>query len=464
MQASLKAARLKNHSNRQSGQAIMMKIDRAVLASLLAIVLLTACSDEQLDDIQTDIDNNLYPDKDYSSVITFPTTNNTACPNWQANSTITLRESLSLPANCTFQQVTVLIDRPNVELNCNQAVFNGLTTVARNKYGKAYTPATAPTRYGIIVKGAEAGVRVSNVTIRNCQLLNYSDAITAHIELKQNTLLGLRNGTIQESTIQAIAPTRINVFNSRIINSHMHGIFLNRYITHLNVNNTRILGSSNSGIYLGADTEYALIENSVFEGNGFSNYDTETLKRFPRRDETSRREAIAVDASSHNQISHNTFRDNGDGGVYLYKNCWEFEEEPLTAPHRYGSNSNLITNNDFSAEETAIWVAERADRNLADFTCGDPLIYTANSNKYYRDIAQNNIISNNKINHNKFGIRVQDNGTVITNNSFIGTKSGPDIWVYSVVRQAINDPVNTTTIRDNTLSKPNNILYENGAS
>ena len=59
---------------------------------------------------------------------------------------------------------------------------------------------------------------------------------------------------------------------------------------------------------------------------------------------------------------------------------------------------------------------------------------------------------------------MQDNGTVITNNSFIGTKSGPDIWVYSRVRESINDPVKNTTIRDNTLSKPNNIRYENGAS
>lgn len=442
-----------------------MKIYQATTASLLAIILLTACSDEQLDDIQTDIDNNLYPDKDFSSVITFPTTSNTACPNWQPNSTITLRASLTLPANCSFQRVSLIIDRPNVTLDCNQAVFNGLTTVARNKYGKAYTTQTAPIRYGVIVQGDEANTtRISDVTLKNCQFLNYGDTLTAHINLSKNTLLGLRNGTIQENTIQAIAPTRINILNSRLINSHIHGIFLNRHITHLNVKNTRILGSANSAIYLGADTEYALIENSVFEGNGFSNYDTETLKRFPRRDEASRREGIAVDASSNNQISSNTFRDNGDGGIYLYKNCWEHVEDPYTAPHRYGSNSNFISSNDFSAEETAIWVAERTDRDLADFTCGDPTIYTANSNKYYRDIAQNTIISNNKINHNKFGIRVQDDNTVITNNSFIGTKSGPDIWVYSVVRQAINDPVKNTTIRDNTLSKPNNIRYENGAS
>jgi parallel beta-helix repeat protein len=90
---------------------------------------------------------------------------------------------------------------------------------------------------------------------------------------------------------------------------------------------------------------------------------------------------------------------------------------------------------------------------LADFTCGDPIIYQANSNKYYRDIAQNNIISNNKINYNKFGIRVQDNGTIMTNNIFIGTKSGPDIWVYSRVRENINDPIKNTTIRDNTFEQ-----------
>lgn len=443
-----------------------MKIYQAATVGLLALLFLTACSDDQLDDIQTDIDNNLYPDKDFSSVISFPTTVNTACPNWQANSTITLRESLTLPTNCSFQRVTLVIDRPNITLNCNNAVFNGLTTVARNKYGKAYTAQTAPTRYGVIVQSDESNnPRVSDVTLRNCQFLNYGDALTVQINLSKNTLLGLRNGSIQESAIQAIAPTRVNVLNSRIINSHIHGIFLNRYIiTNFHISDTRILGSSNSAIYLGADTEQALIENSVFEGNGFSNYDLETLKRFPRRDEPSRREGIAIDASSNNQISNNTFRDNGDGDVYLYKNCWEHVENPLTAPHRYGSNSNHITGNDFSAEETAIWVAERADRDLADFTCGDPIIYQANSNKYYRDIAQNNIISNNKINYNKFGIRVQDNGTIMTNNIFIGTKSGPDIWVYSRVRESINDPVKNTTIRDNTLSKPNNIRYENGAS
>lgn len=439
---------------------ILKKIYPAATLSLLALSL-SACKE----DIQTDIDNNLYPDKDFSSVISFPATPNTACPNWQPNSTITLRQSLSLPANCSFQRVTLIIDRPNVELNCNQAVFNGLTKVARNKYGHAYTTETAPTRYGIMVKGAEEGAsRVADVTIRNCQLLNYSDAITAQVELNRNTLLGLRNGSIQEAAVQAIAPTRINVLNSRLINSHMHGIFLNRYVTHFRVSNTRILGSANSGMYLGADADYALIENSVFEGNGFSNYDTTTLKRFPRRDETARREGIAVDSSSHHQISNNIFRDNGDGGVYLYKNCWEFVEDPLTAPHRYGSNSNLISSNDFSSEETAIWVAERADRDLADFTCGDPLIYQANSNKYYRDIAQNNIISNNKISYSKLGIRVQDDGTLITNNTFIDTKSGPDIWIYGRVREQINDPVKNTTLRDNSLSKPNNIRYENGAS
>lgn len=439
-----------------------MKKHQTASVSALALFALAACN---TDDLQTDIDNNLYPDKDYSSVITFPTTQNAACPHWEANSTVTLTQSVTLPANCSYQRVSFIIEKPNITLDCNQAVFNGLTTIERNKYGKEYTAQTAPIRYGVIVQGSESSTtRVSDVSIKNCQFLNYADAITVQIGLSKNTLLGLRNGTIQESTIQAIAPTRINISNSRLINSHAHGIFLNRYITHLNVKNTRILGSSNSGIYLGADTEYALIENSVFEGNGFSNYDFTTLKRSPRRDETSRREGIAVDSSSNNQISNNTFRDNGDGGVYLYKNCWEHVEDPYTAPHRYGSNANQITSNDFSAEETAIWVAERTDRDLADFTCGDDLLYETNAHKYYRDLAQNNLISNNKINYNKLGIRVQDNGTIINNNSFIGTTSGPDIWVYSVVRQTISDPVKNTTIRDNTLSKPNNIRFENGAS
>lgn len=438
---------------------------QTTLAGVLVLFLLAGCSEEQLDEIQSNIDNDLYPDKNFASVINFPTTPGTTCPDWKANSTVTLRQSTTLPANCSFQRVTLVIDRPNVELNCNNAVFNAMPKIERNRYGKVYTPEEAPVRYGIIIQGNQSDTaRVSDITIRNCQFLNYGDAITAQFNLPQSTLLGLRNGNILESTIQAIAPTRINVLNSKLVNSHLHGIFLNRYVSYLSVQHSQILGSGNSGIYLGADTEHALISHSVIEGNGFSSYDTDTRIRTPRRTEVSRREGIAVDASSNNRIANNTFRDNGDGGVYLYKNCWEYVEDPYTAPHRYGSNANEIDGNNFSAEETAVWVAERADRDLADFTCGDSLLVQENSRKYYRDIAQNNLINNNTFSYNKTGVRIQDDGTLLTNNTFIDTKSGPDIWVYSRIRQKAGDPVKNTTIRSNTLSKSDGILFENAAN
>ncbi len=442
-----------------------MNIVKFSTAAALAVFLLAGCNDEQIEQIRDNIENDLYEDPDFSGQIVFPETVNSECPNWGKGQTITLQESVTLPANCSFERVTLLIDRPNIELDCNQAVFNGLSKVERNRYGEPYSVDDQPSRYGLIIQGREnATESVSNVTIRNCQFLNYTDAMTAQMNLSRATLLGLRDGSITEASIQAIAPTNISVLDSKLVNSHMHGIFLNRYVTYLNVERTRILGSGNSAIYLGADTENALINQSSFQGNGFSSYEISKRTRSARRTELSRREAIAVDSASYNRITNNVFRDNGDGGVYLYKNCWEYEEQPYTAPHRFGSNGNTISNNRFLNEETAVWVAERADRDLASFTCGDPLLYQENDRKYYRDIAQNNIISNNYFGQNKQSVRIQDDNNTVTNNTFVDTKTGPDIKVYSRIREKVGDPVKNTTISGNVLSKPDGVSYENGAN
>ncbi len=431
---------------------------------VFATFSLLACKDD-LEEIRNDIENELFEDRDYSHTIKFPETASQDCPDWQPGQTVELSESITLPTNCSFEKVTLKIDRPNIELNCNQAVFNGLNKLTRNRYGEEYTEAEAPTEFAIIVQGSpDAEERVSNVIIRNCQILNYGDAMTVQIPLPKDTLLGLRDGSIPESQIQAIAPTAISVLNSKLVNSHLHGIFVNRHISGLTVQDTQVLGSGNSGIYLGADVENTKITQSVFEGNGFSSYNSEARERSGRRSEISMREGLAVDSSSNNYIANNTFRHNADGGIYLYKNCWEFVEDPYTAPHRYGSNNNIIDNNEFIDEVIGVWVAERADRDLAGFTCGDPVIYAQDDEKYYRDIARNNQIINNTFRDNENGVRVQDDGTIVTGNTFQNTKTGPDIKVYSFIREKISDPVNNTTIRDNTLSQPGKISFENGAS
>ena len=44
------------------------------------------------------------------------------------------------------------------------------------------------------------------------------------------------------------------------------------------------------------------------------------------------------------------FKDNGDGGVYLYKNCWENYTQPNEWPRLEGANNNKIENNTFFNE------------------------------------------------------------------------------------------------------------------
>ncbi len=401
-----------------------------------------------------------YVDADFSDEIVTPNFENPNCPDWQADQTVEISESLTLPENCSFQRVTLQFTKPDVELNCNGALFNGLDTALRAPFETIYEENEKPHHFGFLISSHETSVtRLSNITITNCQLVNYVNSVFISMGLSPKTLASLRQGQSDEQRLRDIAPTKISVKDSRIINSHHHGIFVHRFVTDFELTNTNIKGSGNSGLYIEAGSQRSNIHDSVFEGNGFSTYSATTGTRGPRKSQNSRREGIAIDGSQFNSIRNNQFIENADGGVYLYKNCWEDSANPATLPRPEGANNNLIENNVFDSEHVGVWLAERADRNLANFVCGDPLVYEVDEEKYYRDFASENTVSNNQFSNVNTGIRVHDSNNKITDNTFVDTLVGPDIEIGSLVRNIIEDPVKNITMENNQTSNSEAIIY-----
>lgn len=425
---------------------------------IVTVLFLSACNDE----INQGIDN-LFEDKDYSSEITWPSNQNTSCPVWLTGATITVNESIRLPANCVYNQVTFLINKPYIDFDCNGAVLNGIKQVGRHRFGDTYSVNEAPKSIAFQITTTEANTnRLQEITIRNCQIVNYIHGVDVKYSLSAATVKGLRQGTVSEDLLRNKSPNNIKVISSKIINSHGTGIYIYRYITNFQLLNSIIKGAGGAGLYLDAGTESAVIKNSTFEGNGFSSYDEIARVRSARRSDDAKREAIAVDSSKQNLISQNSFKDNGDGGIYLYKNCWENYTSTNEWPRLQGSNNNKIENNHFFNETVGVWVAERADRDLASFNCGDPLTLQEGSKKFYRDYSDSTTIKNNSFDMIETAIKVMDNNSIIESNKFSRIENY-DIDIGSRVRAKISDAVVNTNIGSNTYSKLNSVRFQYGA-
>jgi len=433
---------------------------------IFPVLLIVSLAGVGCEDDVNELIDDLFEDKSYAEEVNFPAEVNNQCPDWKRRQTIVVDESMKLPANCVFEQVTIRLTGPDIDFDCNNAVFNGMTKVKRNDYREEYAVEEAPQGIAFFINDAESAViRSSNIKISNCQIINYIHAVEVQLDLMDATKQALRKGGGNEDELRAKAPSGIQVLNSKIINSHGSGIYINHYVTGFRLLNSSLKGSGGPGLYLDAGSRAATVNNSVLEGNGYFSYNSQLRMREARRTEEAQREAIAIDASTRHVISNNTFRDNADGGVYLYKNCWEHAaSDPSQLPRPEGADFNRVEGNTFINETKAVWLAERADRDLSGFDCGDELIYedTKDDEKYYRDFATQNSIINNTFDKNDTGIRIMDDANIVQGNTFTDTKDF-DIDVGSIVREEVNDPVSGTLISGNILSKMDGIKFRNGS-
>ena len=401
-------------------------------------------------------------DRGYLQSLTIPETSNPACPVIRAGSTYDITTSTRLPPGCRYEQVTLRITQPNITLDCNGALLNGLTTLSRHGADEPYAKGQEPKNHAILIVGHEdAEQPIQNVTVRNCQLLNYGTGVLVVMGMEPATYQRARQaGTIDElARLQSKAPRAIRFENLDIINSHGSALYVHRFVSDVTLAESRVLGSGGVGVYLEAGSRGAEIVSNVFEGNGFASYNSKTRERGRRLSDTARREALAIDGSSGNTIRGNVFRKNADGGVYLYKNCWEHAKaKAREMPRDGGADRNRIENNRFENETTGVWLAERADRDLAGFACGDALYDRDGSARFYRDYARGNAVNNNVFVSNNVGVRVQDDQNILHSNRF--SRSGEaDILIGSLVRDRKQQPVAAPHLKNNQLSAADGVVY-----
>lgn len=287
-------------------------------------------------------------------------------------------QALSLDPKCTYHG-TITISGSGIVLDCRGAVID-----AREK------------RNGILVKGE--GIR--NVTIRNCEV----DGAKGQGILVAAPSSDSRMAALPKADRYEIAPRNVSISATKVFNSGSVGIYVDSYAQDTNLTDVTVERSRGAGIYLEHSSVRTRIEKSRIRYNGF--------RDSSGRENSARREGIAIDSSAYNIITGNIISDNARGGIFLYKNCWERHDRPGTVPRWQSSSYNQITDNKIENERVGVWVASRQGRNLSTWNCGDPEI----AKGFYRDYADHNTITRNVIQNSDVGIRIFDSNTTVLDN------------------------------------------------
>jgi len=315
----------------------------------------------------------------------------------RADERIELTANAHLDPSCTWTR-TVEIVASNVELDCQGAHI-----------------AAPDRRYGIYIH-ADTSTPLSNIIVRNCHVEGYLNNI--HIE--REGFRDLEFGHEYENGF-----SNILIENSTSLNSRGVGVFVNGFVEGVTLRNLHVEGAGSSGIYLEAGTKNGVVEDCTIIDNGFGengpsgNFrDVGGISFFFWG---TGREGLSIDGSRFNTVRNNTFSGNAAGGIYLYKNCGEFQ---FSRPERYfvrhyGADGNLIENNTFTGGRNGVWIGSRMGENIAVMECSDPQYLPG----YSYDVADDNTVRNNTFTDVTFGVRIEDDDAVVEDNTF--TSSDP---------------------------------------
>ena len=200
---------------------ISVKSATIIVTTLATTLLLSACSfEEEAKRIRDQIVNEAV---DYEPALNEITSNpatpdrvlppNPAeCPNWQKDQTVNITESMTLPAGCKYDRVSILIsNKSNLTFDCNGAVFNGLDREFRQAVGMTYSTENAPVLVGIQVQSSE-NTQSRNVTIKNCTLRNYVRGIRVSFGISTASRSDLKNNinvSVLEEHLRTLSPKNI---------------------------------------------------------------------------------------------------------------------------------------------------------------------------------------------------------------------------------------------------------------
>lgn len=222
--------------------------------------------------------------------------------------------------------------------------------------------------------GSERGpleIRESNTIVKNCTINGGIRIWGIGRNANAPELKEISRQSDYVTKLRSQSPSHVTIEDCTIISSGQIPLYIGPGSTFVTINKVVISGKSSSTmIYLDAESYGTVIKDSVIDAtkNG--------------------REAIAIDASDHNEINGNTII-NSKGGIYLYRNCGENGVIRHTT-----SSYNRIINNKFYGSETAIWVNAREGGRCY---CDEDFGWQFGSSISDLDHSRFNIIENNDL-------------------------------------------------------------------
>ena len=281
-----------------------------------------------------------------------------------------------------------------------------------------------------------ANVDMSGITVRNCVVSGFQNSI----RVTREGFRALPAGEEYDHVLEDVTLT-----GNHVSGSHGVGIYVDGYVTDVTITDTTITDAGSSGIYLEAGSADNLVEGNQILENGFGENgpggQIEEVGGLRYRFWGTGREGISIDGSRRNVIRDNTLTGNSAGGIYLYTNCGEyFNSKPSTYfQRRYGATGNLITGNRLSDGVSGVWVGARMGESMLPMDCADPAYFHSGMTQITRDRAAGNTVSDNLFDNMTYGVRVEDDDTKVTGNSFSGTDEGQ----YAVI---VGTPYRTTEL------------------
>lgn len=303
---------------------------------------------------------------------------------------------------------------------------------------------------GVLV-ATDADHDLSGVTIRRCRIDGFFNNI--HVQRRG----GHRLPAGHEYDHHLFGVT---IADSTLTGSRGVGLYVNNYVTGTQVTRTTIIGSGSTGIYLDEGSRRTTVRDSVIAGNGFvENGPGGTNTNFGGIDVRywgPGREGIAIDGARNTVVRNNWIIGNAAGGVFLYTNCGEnVHSDPGSwMEHRFGAEHTTIDSNVIAGGNAGVWVASRQGENVYPMDCSDVPYIAGPLQAIIRDRAAHTTITDNTIGLTDFGVRIEDDGTVVRANRFVG-RSAADyaVVVGTPFRPA---PVSDTTVSDNVSVIPGN--------
>jgi parallel beta-helix repeat protein len=347
----------------------------------------------------------------------------------RADTRISLSASATLDPSCTYTQGIDIV-ASNVVLDCDNAL------IQRSGGG-----------IGILVT-TPADVDMVDVTIRHCRV----DGFLNSIHLRRDGFNHLAAGEEYVHHLDGV-----HVEDNLLTNSSGVSVYVDGYVTGTTIAHNGIFNAGSDAVYLDAGSRYGTVVENALVHNGYQeNGDEGQLTDFNGvqfRSWGPGREGIAIDGSRDNLVARNWIVDSSAGGVFLYTNCGEYvHQQPASwVEHRYGAEGNHVEDNIISGGENGVWVGSRMAENVFPMDCSDVPYVSGPIQAITLDRAANNTIRRNTIMNVTYGVRVEDDGTRVVRNTFLGADGSKWAVIVGTPFRAtvLHHPVTNTLVRGN---------------